>query len=180
MYVGPILFWTNLKNVFRGSGSDDLCLFHAPGVGSRCESGHREYFRKEIIIFSLEKHNCLILNELWFKKVRDFCWTPIFCGSRDIISDQWEGRCVSRDHQLERCARRARQPIPATVVWAESSTHSVITVVLLTFWLDKFETSVICVCVCERLNMANNRATKSGFAAEAQRKVSCLLKINIV
>lgn len=27
--------------------------------------------------------------------------------------------------------------------------------------------------------MANNRATKSGFAAEAQRKVSCLLNIII-
>lgn len=28
--------------------------------------------------------------------------------------------------------------------------------------------------------MANNRATKSGFAAEAQRKVSCLLNITII
>lgn len=39
------------------------------------------------------------------KKERDFTLTSMFCGSRDIISDQWEGRRVSRDHQLERCAR---------------------------------------------------------------------------
>lgn len=61
------------------------------------------------------------------KKVRDFSLTSVFCGSRDIISDQWEGRRVSRDHQLEPCARGnpSRQQSssePSRAV--EQSTHS--------------------------------------------------------
>lgn len=54
------------------------------------------------------------------KKVRDFSLTSMFCGSRDIISDQWEGR--PRITWPPAGAVRARQPIPVTVVvWAKLS-----------------------------------------------------------
>lgn len=57
------------------------------------------FFRKEIIFSNPQLMN---------KKARYFSLTSVFCGSRDIISDQWEGRRISRDHQLERLARCAR------------------------------------------------------------------------
>lgn len=145
-----ILFLMNPKNLLRFWGQD-RCLqyfyFTLQGLGAVVRATgdcNSSFFRKEIIFSNPQLMN---------KKARDFSLTSVFCGSRDIISDQWDGRRISRDHQLERLARCARgnpsrqhrQPRqPATVnserlnsrlvVWAEqlSSLLTVITAFCLT------------------------------------------------